>query len=716
VRKKYNYLLLGIFAVLSAFIAVSCSALSGASKGGGPEAQTVVGNVLAVRDGDTLAVDRGFRFGPQDEVAVPRTSKLKVGVAPDAPRSRIGARPSSFFVNEGSLFTVMPSAEAEKGAIAVKRGEYYFAVRDEGKLTVWFGDIAVSMENTDAALAINAPGRMAVFFVIGGQAVIRRGDEVETLTDCQAVVFDAAGISEDAGVTAMRGTIITRLKSWVGEEAVMTENCSPPPAGAAMVRYADGSQLSYDETSVAQPLAPIAIMRQTTRPSRAESEVALETVQRPETRVGGPRIENIMGPRRIHAGEEFALRCSLSGPVTPVGYVWLFNRDGKVTEHRTTEPRIVITLEEPGEVVVTCAALAEGDVVLTSLQARLRILTGQIAISAGGPYSAVRGRPVRMLGNARSRFSDIVLYEWYVSGNPDEPDFSFEENAIIEHTFMASGEYWAIYRVTLADGSSAIDTAIVNVVVLPPTANAGPDIVSSPGRRVRLNGTGSTVGGEIVKYEWDLDGSGKFGWSSEKSGNVSHIFGQYSFPVLRVTDSEGLTATDTMRVVICPRDMVTVAGKLLCVDKYEWPNRRGTVPTVNVTYYEAAAACDSLGKRLCTASEWRRACRNDSDLRLVDGRSYPYGDAFSARACNTLDNPRSRNTLSPAGLFGDCAGRLSIFDMSGNAAEWVASDNSATAPAYGGFYQSGEDGSDCDSFITLNKDRGYFYVGFRCCK
>jgi formylglycine-generating enzyme required for sulfatase activity len=133
-----------------------------------------------------------------------------------------------------------------------------------------------------------------------------------------------------------------------------------------------------------------------------------------------------------------------------------------------------------------------------------------------------------------------------------------------------------------------------------------------------------------------------------------------------------------------------------------------------VSWHEAAKACADAGKRLCTANEWKRACRNDNDYKPADGNSYPYGDEFDDRRCNTLDNAKSKNALAPSGAFGECSGPLGLFDMSGNAAEWVASPGSARA--LGGFYQSGADESGCESDLSLDKDRKYLYTGFRCCK
>ncbi|GBU20562.1 hypothetical protein R80B4_00440 [Fibrobacteres bacterium R8-0-B4] len=270
----------------------------------------------------------------------------------------------------------------------------------------------------------------------------------------------------------------------------------------------------------------------------------------------------------------------------------------------------------------------------------------------------------------------------------------------------------------IAAGSSTGDTAKAGAASprrRRPTADAGPDVVPRADGVVNLNGTGRSPDGRIVKYEWDFDGDGVFDWSSESSGEVERAFKAFASPVLRVTDSEGGTAADTMRVVICPQDMALISNAKFCADRYEWPNQRGALPLTNVSWQEAANTCASVGKRLCAPDEWKRACRNGKKYSSIDGNDYPYGDEFESAKCNTLGNPKSKNALMPAGAFSECAGGLGVYDMSGNAAEWTASA-AAKAPALGGFYQSGAEESACESGVSLDKDKKYLYTGFRCCK
>ncbi len=65
-----------------------------------------------------------------------------------------------------------------------------------------------------------------------------------------------------------------------------------------------------------------------------------------------------------------------------------------------------------------------------------------------------------------------------------------------------------------------------------------------------FEGDGEDPDGTIVKYEWDFEGDGTYDWSSTTSGSTSYTYmqaGTYN-AVLRVTDDDGATATDTITV------------------------------------------------------------------------------------------------------------------------------------------------------------------------
>jgi|GEM_PF-5791572 len=145
----------------------------------------------------------------------------------------------------------------------------------------------------------------------------------------------------------------------------------------------------------------------------------------------------------------------------------------------------------------------------------------------------------------------------------------------------------------------------------------------------------------------------------------------------------------------CPAGMVELA-KNVCIDEYEAPGG-GRVPTTGVTLAQARQACEGRGVRLCTSSEWEKACRGNG------GASYPYGPAFRPAPCNVSGD------IAAAGSFPDCASRAGAFDMAGNAAEW-ASDGRVRGGSALDDYRG-----RCSKSDARDPEKAYDDVGYRCC-
>jgi hypothetical protein len=139
-------------------------------------------------------------------------------------------------------------------------------------------------------------------------------------------------------------------------------------------------------------------------------------------------------------------------------------------------------------------------------------------------------------------------------------------------------------------------------------------------------------------------------------------------------------------------------------------------PTSGITWYQAKAACENAGKRLCTEDEWERACRGPQALE------YPYGDAYDDRACNGFFDYAGRADLT--GSYKTCGSHWGAYDLSGNLEEWVETSVPRTADSAlledrvvrGGSFRSNANALRCFG--------GEFHAppgddaddrGFRCC-
>lgn len=125
-----------------------------------------------------------------------------------------------------------------------------------------------------------------------------------------------------------------------------------------------------------------------------------------------------------------------------------------------------------------------------------------------------------------------------------------------------------------------------------------------------------------------------------------------------------------------------------CIDRYEWPNKKGTVPQDWMTFFDAEKAVASVGKRICTHKEWTLAAEGPNTHPL------PYGDGFHRQRLCNFDNPnpgidvmkskhpndetsvKLRALLVPSGSMADCVSDFGVHDMSGNIDEWVINESS----------------------------------------
>ncbi len=424
----------------------------------------------------------------------------------------------------------------------------------------------------------------------------------------------------------------------------------------------------------------------------------------------------VFSPVQANAGSDLGApvnsKVKLSGTGTDrdgkiVKYEWDFNGDGKFDWSSPTTGETMTVYKKEGIykaiLQVTSSTGSKDDDT-----AMVKIENAQPKALVQSPVTARVNSPVKLNGKGQDPDSKIVALSWDFDGD-GRADWKGDSTSVT-HIYKKAGTYRAVFRVVADDKKT--DSAIVEVRITnePPKAFAGEDIVSKKNRNLEFIAKGEDADGSIVKYEWDWNADGKFDTSLAQT-KIKHRFSEYSYAVLRVTDSDGATGLDTVRIVICPEGMVTVEEKKYCMDRFEWPNKKGDVPLADVTWTAAAAKCREAGKRLCTADEWLFACRTGQE------RNFPYGFQYGASTCNTKDQAWiKRRGVAASGKFPECISAQEIFDMSGNLMEWTDSGVEAQMLARGGSYENPADGADCTAQVALDPTKKYFFTGFRCCK
>jgi hypothetical protein len=172
--------------------------------------------------------------------------------------------------------------------------------------------------------------------------------------------------------------------------------------------------------------------------------------------------------------------------------------------------------------------------------------------------------------------------------------------------------------------------------------------------------------------------------------------------------------------------------KRFCIDEFSWPNVRGERPEVMNRFHQAQVKCASVGKRLCTESEWTFACEGP------EAKPFPYGYVRDPRKCNgdqlwdgpDMDRVAARDPKELARLWKgvrsgsqpQCVSDFGVADLPANNDEIVASETFTAG--WRGKYDSVHTGgpwyrgvrNQCRPKIYTHDEGFYYYfLGFRCC-
>lgn len=167
-----------------------------------------------------------------------------------------------------------------------------------------------------------------------------------------------------------------------------------------------------------------------------------------------------------------------------------------------------------------------------------------------------------------------------------------------------------------------------------------------------------------------------------------------------------------------------------CIDRFEYPNRKGEYPIVLVTWYEARDACKAEGKRLCTEDEWTFACEGEEATPYPNGyvrdpeaclNDRPWKQ-FHGEALTPRNGENAKQELDrlwqglPSGARPLCKSSFGVYDLTGNVDEWTRSSVVGERPSVlkGGYW--GPVRTRCRPATKAHDESHMFYQqGFRCC-
>ena len=163
------------------------------------------------------------------------------------------------------------------------------------------------------------------------------------------------------------------------------------------------------------------------------------------------------------------------------------------------------------------------------------------------PLPAELGTMVSFSGAGIDSDGTIIGYQWISSiDGVLSPDKNFSSSG------LSLGKHTVTFQAQDSTGTWGDVDSRELVIGTVPAPNAGTDSEVTIGGEVQFIGLGNDADGTIVLYEWDVDGDGEYDWSDERHGITTHIYteeGTYT-AVLRLTDNDGFTATDSVVITI----------------------------------------------------------------------------------------------------------------------------------------------------------------------
>lgn len=141
---------------------------------------------------------------------------------------------------------------------------------------------------------------------------------------------------------------------------------------------------------------------------------------------------------------------------------------------------------------------------------------------------------------------------WIAAAAPDTSKGPGKWRKTFKHAYGRAGKFTLEACAASADGRETCQSAPVEIFNAPPVVEPGADVKATLGVPAEIEGKGRDPDGSIVKWEWDLNGDGKYDVASARDGRVKYTFakkGTFSLN-MRVTTADGMTATAPRKVEV----------------------------------------------------------------------------------------------------------------------------------------------------------------------
>ena len=241
-------------------------------------------------------------------------------------------------------------------------------------------------------------------------------------------------------------------------------------------------------------------------------------------------------------------------------YEWDFEFDGSFTvaQSRVNLTAPTYTYTDNGSFTVALRARDTDGDVSTISTATVTVTNVAPSINVGGPYNVDEGTALTFTGSATDPGQDTLTYEWDFdyTASTFTVDATGEDLTNPSTTYGNDGERTVALRVRDEDGGvSAIQTALVTVANVPPTANAGISYSGNEGSQITFSGSATDPGSDTLTYEWDFTYSGgQFNLDQSGAGLTAPV---YTYPndgaftvALRVRDDDALSTIVTASVTV----------------------------------------------------------------------------------------------------------------------------------------------------------------------